>query len=82
MTKYRLYTASWCSHCPGAKQAVKDAGLDCEVIDADTSYGRVKSSKDGVKSVPCLIQIVDDKPFEQYTGTQINSELCEKLKGR
>jgi len=64
---------------------VVDVGLDCEVVDIDTPYGRVKAISDGgIMAVPTLLEFDTDGKtvILQKSGTQINNELCEKLKGR
>jgi len=83
MAVYRLYTRKGCITCPGAKNAILTAGLDVRVLDVETDEGREENINDGAGlSVPCLIEEKAGQITGQWTGTMINTELCEKLKGR
>ena len=79
---YRFYFSQSCHTCPGAKAAIKAAGLVVRMLDVESDEGRKEQVEDGVNSVPCLIEEKDGVITGEWNGSLINTELCEKLKGR
>jgi len=79
---YRFYFSKFCHTCPGAKAAISAAGLDVQMLDVESEKGRKEQVKDGINSVPCLIEDTDGMISGQWTGTQINETTIAKLKGR
>jgi len=79
---YRFYFSQTCHACPGAKAAIKAAGLEVKALDVESDEGRKEQVEDGINSVPCLIEDTDGVITGQWTGTQINEATMAKLKGR
>lgn len=70
MKKVLRFTASWCAPCKALAPIVESTKGDCQVdvIDIDTEDGTALATKYGIRGVPTLVMIEDDKEVKRRTG--------------
>ena len=68
MTENVVFTAEWCGPCDQLKQSDKFAQANVEVVDVEEENRM--ANEYGVRSVPTLVTIEDDKPKKQVSGIQ------------
>lgn len=80
MKKILRFTASWCGPCKMLAKTLEDAdlGMPIEVVDIDVHPELAKEF--GVRGVPTLIMVEDDKEIKRQVGMVQLSQLQDWVK--
>lgn len=83
--KLVLFSAEWCAPCKQLKAAINRKGVKVddffdEIHDTDTDSGADESIKRGVRGLPTVMLIEDDKEVKRFTGNDTKKlfEFYEK----
>lgn len=77
MKKILRFTASWCGPCKMLAKTLEDVdlGMPVEVVDIDENGALAQQY--GVRGVPTLVMVEDDKEVKRQVGLVSASQLKE-----
>lgn len=83
MIKVLRFTASWCGPCKALAPIVETVKGDIpvDVIDIDEEVNVVLATKFGVRGVPTLVMLDDDKEVKRLVGMTSKDKLNEWFHG-
>lgn len=79
MKKVLRFTASWCGPCKALAPIVETVKGDIlvEVIDIDEEANANLATKLGIRGVPTLVMMEDDKEIKRHVGMTNKDKLNE-----
>ena len=83
MIKVLRFTASWCGPCKALAPIVETVKghIPVDVIDIDEEVNVVLATKFGVRGVPTLVMLDDDKEVKRLVGMTSKDKLNEWFHG-
>lgn len=78
MKAYR-FTATWCQPCKALAKLLDSKNLNIPTYDVDNSEYNDLLAKYDIRSVPTIV-IEDNGTVEKYTGTDLPTQLVDRLK--
>lgn len=73
-----LFSASWCPTCQPVKKLLENSDIQ-NVIFVDVDVSSNLSSKYGIRSIPTMILLEDDKEVKRHLGSCSTVQLEELL---
>ena len=71
-----LFSAEWCSNCKVVYKILEGMDLEYSIIDADTEQGQELCVEYGIRSLPTMIDDVDENI---YVGLQQIKSFLESV---
>lgn len=71
------FTASWCQPCKALAQQLEELGLDKDVTVVDIDEQQDLAIQYGVRSVPTLIAVDNNKEVKRMVGVKAKDILLE-----
>lgn len=75
MKKLLKFSASWCQPCQVLSKNLKTIDLNIEIEEIDVDENREKTVEFGIRSVPTLVLVEDDKVIDVLVGSKSNDEI-------
>ena len=77
MKKVLRFTASWCAPCKQLAPILEsvETSIPIEVIDIDTESGANLGKTFGIRGVPTLVMVEDDRVVKTLVGMQTKDKL-------
>ena len=82
MKQLLKFSASWCGPCQALSMTLKekdDWGIEIKEVDIDENLDL--AAKFGIRSVPTMVIVEDDKEVKRITGAQPVSKITEFING-
>ena len=80
-----IHAPAWCRPCREMERtyalAERDTGMTMEVHDVDTPEGSTAAAKYGVRAVPTLVALEDDRPVNTLSGLRSLGEVTAFFQG-
>ena len=79
MKKVLRFTAGWCAPCKALAPILEsiETSVPIEVIDIDTESGALVGKSFGIRGVPTLVMVEDDRVIKTLVGMQTKDKLKE-----